>query len=281
MDQFEISVAPITNREFGQFIADGGYEQRDVWTNEGWTWRTGKYRISDVTSRWKTRRDSVAERPELPARLLQQGRASLVQAAAIRRFAEMTDAEITAAVTATARKTITQPAFWDDPRLSNPQQPVVGVSSHEADAYCRWLSTRHNRRFRLPTEDEWEIAALMALRSDETLRAIDEPIAVNDVLPETAWRVIWGNTAELHVNRPTPIGAFAVHARDTGVPVDMFGNVFEWTADNFQRGDESRRVCKGGSWRHVMRRAVPGYRGRGDLATRNDDDGFRIVAESH
>ena len=35
-------------------------------------------------------------------------------------------------------------------------QPVAGVSWHEAARYCEWLSAQTGRHFRLPTEAEWE-----------------------------------------------------------------------------------------------------------------------------
>lgn len=45
------------------------------------------------------------------------------------------------------------PAYWDDPRLNKPNQPVVGVNWFDAKAYCDFRSKR------LPTEAEWERAA--------------------------------------------------------------------------------------------------------------------------
>ena len=34
------------------------------------------------------------------------------------------------------------PPFWQDPNFNHPQQPVAGVSWHEAARYCEWLSSQ-------------------------------------------------------------------------------------------------------------------------------------------
>ena len=40
LDTFEIDAHPVTNGGYVAFIADGGYERRDLWSEEGWNWRT-------------------------------------------------------------------------------------------------------------------------------------------------------------------------------------------------------------------------------------------------
>jgi iron(II)-dependent oxidoreductase len=41
VDTFRIARAPVTNEDFAAFVADRGYERRELWSDEGWSWRTG------------------------------------------------------------------------------------------------------------------------------------------------------------------------------------------------------------------------------------------------
>ncbi|MEX2467438.1 MAG: selenoneine synthase SenA [Gemmatimonadota bacterium] len=40
LEPFQISRAPVTNREMARFVEDGGYERRELWGDAGWAWRT-------------------------------------------------------------------------------------------------------------------------------------------------------------------------------------------------------------------------------------------------
>jgi len=39
LQPFYISRSAVTNREFCEFVEDGGYQRRELWTSEGWRWR--------------------------------------------------------------------------------------------------------------------------------------------------------------------------------------------------------------------------------------------------
>ena len=108
--------------------------------------------------------------------------------------------------------------------------PVVLVTHADAVAYAAWLTQRTGRRWRLPTEWEWE----KAVRGTE-----------GRIFP---WGDDW-NSARLnsHDRGPfdtMPVGSFPEGAGPFGL-LDGAGQVFEWTAT--AAGTE-RQVVKGGSW---------------------------------
>lgn len=96
--------------------------------------------------------------------------------------------------------------------------PVYTVSASSADAYARWLSARTGRRFRLPTEAEWEWAA--AGPDGREFPWGDEFDADR------------ANTAETGLFTTSPVGAFAGGESPFGL-ADMAGNVEEYVAEDY------------------------------------------------
>ncbi len=154
----------------------------------------------------------------------------------------------------------TEPTYWNDDRFNQPDQPVVGVSYFEAEAYAKWAGKR------LPTEQEWEKAA----------RGTD------------GWDYPWGeefdadrcaNSVKGKRKRTVSIGTFPESASPYGCQ-DMAGNVWEWCVSWYDE-DEDTQVLRGGS----LYNNGPGYfrcanRFNYDSRSCNSNSGFRCAQDA-
>jgi len=116
------------------------------------------------------------------------------------------------------------PRFWRKARHHRrlADHPVVGICYYEAAAYCRWAG------FRLPSEAEWQMAASWRIRSSaNVLRRYPWGDAL-DVSKCNIWASGVGSTV--------PVNAYANGAAPNGV-CQLCGNVWEWTASDFEMAD--------------------------------------------
>ena len=137
--------------------------------------------------------------------------------------------------------------------LGRKGQPAICITHHSAMEYCRWLSAKTGKIYRLPTEAEWEYACRAGTTTAYSFG--DDPAKLGDY----AWYVENAEKPQpVGKKKPNPWGLY-----------DMHGNVAEWCLDHYVadiystvRRRTSRRsgpvvlptakeypyVARGGSW---------------------------------
>lgn len=173
------------------------------------------------------------------------------------------------------------------------EHPVVNVTWNDAMAFCRWLSTKENRVYRLPTEAEWEYACRAGSKTafcngDDYEKVIEVGNVVDkDAKAKFVDRIaVAGSDGYVFT---APVGKFKANAFGLH---DMHGNVWEWTVDWFgpppttdqidPRGPETgkEKVIRGGDWYHdwSFARSAQRYPMHPTLYRRHA--GFRVVRET-
>ena len=157
--------------------------------------------------------------------------------------------------------------------------PVERVSWDDIQEFLKKLNAMTGKKYRLPTEAEWEYAARGGNKSK------GYKYAGSNTLDDVAW--YRGNshskTHSVGQKKPNELGLY-----------DMSGNVWEWCQDIYQAnykgaptngvawvkgGDQSFRVLRGGSWSNSDDYCRVAYRGRNDAVNRGGIDGFRLVGD--
>jgi formylglycine-generating enzyme required for sulfatase activity len=192
----------------------------------------GKFRMGDIQGKYG--------KDELPVHQV-----NFQKAFAASKY-EITFAQYDEFAKATGRK------LAEDEGWGRGRQPVIYVSWEDAVAYAKWLSEQTGKRYRLPTEAEWEYAA----------RGGTETIYWwgNEIKPGVANCIGCGSRWD--GKQPAPVGSFKPNPFGL---YDTAGNVAERVQDcwheNYEGaptdgsaweekngGDCGRRVARGGNW---------------------------------
>ena len=155
-------------------------------------------------------------------------------------------------------------------------RPVMNVSWDDIQIYITWLNQQTGKRYRLPSEAEWEYAA----RAGSTTK------------------YSWGNSidcSKAHYGRSIcnsastkPVASFDANAFGL---YDMHGNLWEWTQDCWNNsydgapsdgsawfsGNCAERILRGGSWGAKAVNLRLAIRPRNKAKSRNKHRGFRLV----
>lgn len=152
--------------------------------------------------------------------------------------------------------------------------PMYYVNWNEAQVFCQELSSITGRRYRLPTEAEWEYAARGGNKAAGTL------FSGGGLIDAVAW--YYGNsdssTHPVKQKRANPLGLY-----------DMSGNVWEWCSDwhdSYSSSSQSNptgansgweKILRGGGWYSGADRCRVSYRAEYEPSNHFGDSGFRVV----
>ena len=169
---------------------------------------------------------------------------------------------------------------WEAVMGSNPskfngkKRPVEQVSWDDCQEFIRKLNEKTGKRFRLPTEAEWEFAARGGNKSQGYL------YSGSNSLDAVAWNTSnsGSTTHDVGQKSPNELGLY-----------DMTGNVYEWCSDwygNYSSSSQtnpagpasgSDRVFRGGSWYSIARNCRVSFRNYSAPGYRSTDLGLRLA----
>jgi formylglycine-generating enzyme required for sulfatase activity len=189
-------------------------------------------------------------------------------------------------------------ASWRSPGYQQEDaHPVTCVSWNDAAAYAAWLTERTGKKYRLPSEAEWEYAARGGTTGarywgeDAKMAcafANGADLAARAQVPGAAtWSIVDCNDRHPYT---APVGSFRENAFGL---YDMLGNVEEWVQDCWNAnysgmgkssaavttGDCALRAVRGGSWIDAPVGVRAAYRVGSPTTVRVYRRGFRVAAD--
>ncbi len=183
---------------------------------------------------------------------------------------------------------------WQNPGFNQGgSHPAVCVNKNDIDAYIRWLNQKTGKRYRLPTEAEWEYAARAGTQTarywgdDEDTACTYANVA--DQTAKAKWNFNTTFSCTDGYADTASVGSF--RANGFGL-YDMLGNAWEWTCsaytesgyngvENTCTNDASSRLAvRGGSWGSGPAGVRSANRDRGEPTDRDDRLGFRLAQDN-
>ncbi|MDR3196877.1 MAG: SUMF1/EgtB/PvdO family nonheme iron enzyme [Planctomycetaceae bacterium] len=179
---------------------------------------------------------------------------------------------------------------------NKPEQPVIRINWNKAAEFCDWLSKKTGKKFRLPTEAEWEWACRAGTATPMWYGDLGADFSKSENLADMQTKkfVVRGVNPQ-PINNSPDVEAFIPRAEgiDDGNMIqqevgsyranpwglhDMHGSVAEWTASDYSATD-SRKVVRGGSWRDRPKWSRSGLRRPYEAWQPVFNVGFRVVCE--
>jgi len=180
-----------------------------------------------------------------------------------------------------------------------PELPVTYVSRSEAEKFCRWLTDRErakgllepNQEYRLPTDDEWSMAANLPREIGAT--AAERSGRIGGFYPWGFTPIPPNKTGNFLDKTADPSGKTAIpgyedgHAGAAAVGsykvdtrshlYDLAGNVWEWVSDGWAEKPEEGVVRGGAYTTMAQQELLAAYRRKVADSDRQPDIGFRVI----
>ncbi|MBD1853196.1 SUMF1/EgtB/PvdO family nonheme iron enzyme [Cyanobacteria bacterium FACHB-502] len=176
----------------------------------------------------------------------------------------------------------------DPSKFEGGKRPIEQVSWHDAVEFCKRLSEKTGREYRLPSEAEWEYAC----RAGTTTPFHFGETITTDLVNFKGNFTYASAPKGQYREQTTQVGNFPPNAFGL---YEMHGNVWEWCLDHLHYnyrgapndgsawtagGNASYRLLRGGSWNDDPRRCRSASRDWFNLVDRGSYFGFRVVCGS-
>jgi formylglycine-generating enzyme required for sulfatase activity len=174
----------------------------------------------------------------------------------------------------------------NEQRFKYTNHPRDSVSWYQAVAFCRWLTAKYReagllpdgQEIRLPTEQEWEVAARYpdGRRYPWGDTYVPGYANMDETDPYDPVGPYW-------LRQTTAVGLYPLGRQPELELDDLSGNVFEWCRNEYsdpeqtQIGGDKSRVLRGGSWSHGVSLARCASRLGNSPRYGNGGYGFRVV----
>jgi sulfatase modifying factor 1 len=182
--------------------------------------------------------------------------------------------------------------------------PVLNVNWFDACAFCKWLSHKEGRTYRLPTEAEWEYACRAGSQArfltGDSIDQLRQLANVQDKALTSIKPKFSNSTTSSYLTKPVPwndkhpfTAPVASFKRNRFGLYDTLGNVAEWCSDWYGEdyykvspradptgpSDGTGRVVRGGAFLHQPQHCRVTWRISGTPSYQNYVIGFRVVAD--
>ncbi len=250
---------PVTNLQYARFIAAAGYQERRWWTEDGWTWRTGRYDSQAPDYMQDLLKGRPPEKRDRPFGWGDRGWNSPLQpVVGVTWFEALA---YCAWLTEQLRAKTLKLHAWRDGKLTAQVSEPESLAVH------------------LPAEKEWEDA--VGGWGEYAWGDIFDPTRLNcadgwagrDLSQFEDWQK-WFESEARREAGTTAVVTFPHGCSKRGI-WDGSGNVWEWMANSYEPGGDAIAL-RGGSWGNSRRSARVSFR----LSTQPDffgDVGFRVV----